>query len=186
MRNHPQSSTRVGILRSAQFVLMLALVVLSGTACLPEEARVERSIEIEAPIAVVYEQVIDLKKNEAWSPWAAGDDTMVATYGDIQRGVGATSSWTSENMGEGSMRITAAEPNSSIEIALDFKDEGEATSYWKFEETNGKVTATWGFVSRPEGFGERVFALMMDSFVGPYYEEGLAKLKEISEEQADN
>ncbi|MCR9142520.1 MAG: SRPBCC family protein [bacterium] len=162
----------------------LVLVFTSGVACLPEEARVERSIEIAAPVGVIFEQVVDLKKNEAWSPWAAHDSTMVATYGATTRGVGATSSWTSEEMGSGSMEITRVVPNSRVEVALDFKEEGKAESFWSFEPQGDVVKVTWGFVSRPDGFGAKVFALMMDSFVGPYYEEGLEKLKGIAESKS--
>ncbi len=175
--------------RSARLIgafAVLALIFTSGVACLPDEARVERSIEINAPLAVVFDQVNDLKKNEAWSPWAAHDDTMVTTYGATTRGVGASSSWTSEEMGSGSMEITKSTPNSRIEIALDFKEEGTAQSFWDFSQQGDVVKVTWSFLSKPEGFGEKVFAMMMDSFIGPYYEEGLEKLKEVSEQQSGN
>ncbi|MEQ9365411.1 MAG: SRPBCC family protein [Leptospirales bacterium] len=185
MRNETVNNSNHGARLSA-VLAALVLIFTSGVACLPEEARVERSIEINAPVGVVFEQVLDLKKNEAWSPWSAADDTMVTSYGPITRGVGATSSWTSENSGSGKMEITEVVQNSRIDVALDFKDEGKADSYWEFDQQGDAVQVTWGFVSKPESFGEKVFALMMDSFVGPYYEEGLAKLKTVAESKSGN
>ena len=174
------------IFRLSLFCGALLFLASGAVACLPNEAKVERSIAIKAPIAVVFENVNDLKKNAAWSPWAAHDPTMVTPYGEITRGVGASSSWTSDEMGSGSMRITESVPYSSILIDLDFKEEGTARSYWKFSELDGLVSVTWGFTSPAESFGEKFLALLMDSFVGPYYEEGLAKLKTVSEESPTN
>ena len=167
-------------------IAFLALLLFAGPACLPDMAQVERSIQIKAPIAVVFEQVNDLKKNEAWSPWSANDETLVTSYGATTIGKGASSSWTSENSGDGSMVITESTPYSQILIALDFKEQGKAESYWKFSEANGEVTVTWGFTQKPESIGEQFFALLIDSFIGPYYEEGLEKLKAVAEGQANS
>lgn len=185
MRNETVNNTLARARRSGLSAALI-LILVSGVGCFPEEARVERSIEINAPIAVVFDHVNDLKKNEAWSPWAAEDDTMVTAYGPITRGVGASTSWTSENMGSGSMKITESAPNSSIKVMLDFEEEGQASGYWNFEQQGDTVKVTWGFFQKPEGFGGKVFSLMIDSFVGPYYEKGLAKLKEIAETQSGN
>ena len=163
------------------FALLGSLVLFANCA---DEYNLDRSIVIKAPVAVVFENVNNLKKNEAWSPWMAEDPTMKVTYNDIAAGVGASSSWTSEDSGEGSQTIAAVEANKKITTDLDFGEMGVAQAFWTFEETGEGVKVTWAFRSVPKGFGDQIFGLMIDSVLGESYEKGLAKLKEVSEAQS--
>lgn len=165
------------------FITTLLLSLGLFTHC-SDEMAVERSIVINAPVAVIFDNVNTLKKNEAWSPWIASDPTMKVTYNDIPSGVGASSSWTSEDSGAGTQTITAVEPNKSITTNLDFQEQGTSQAFWKFEETPEGVKVTWSFKGKAEGLGDRIFAMFIDSILGEYYENGLAKLKEVSEKQS--
>ncbi len=163
-------------------ITVIALFIFC-VGCLPSEYKVERSTVIEAPAAVIFDYVNDLEKNELWSPWVAEDPTINTTLGEKTEGVGATYSWTSENSGDGTLEIVESVPHRLIRTKLDFGDQGTAEAVWNFEESSEGVKTTWGFSGKVEGIGEGIFALFIDGMVGPYYEQGLSRLKELSEAQ---
>ena len=57
------------------------LVFVIGGAVLPKDFEVERSIVVDAPPAVAFAEINDLRGWEAWSPWQKRDPTMKITYG---------------------------------------------------------------------------------------------------------
>ncbi len=165
---------------------VIALVVLMAVialVALPRQSKVERSVVIAAPADVIFDQVNDLKKNEAWSPWK--DPTMKLTYGPVTEGKGAQSSWTSKDMGSGSMTIEESVPSSAITIGLDFGAMGQAKALWNFVPEGEGVKVTEVMAS-DAGMNpaKRWMSLLSDKMVGPYFEKGLAALKQISEARA--
>ncbi|MFQ5674932.1 MAG: SRPBCC family protein [bacterium] len=159
-------------------VVLLAVVGL----LIPSSYRVERSIQINAPVETVFAQVVDVKNWENWSPWKEQDPTINTTYGDVTSGIGGHFSWTSENSGDGSLTITEVEENRKIKTDLDFGDQGTANGFWMFTQNDEGVKVTWGF-SGDFGYNlmGRYIGLMMDSFAGPDLEKGLANLKKTAE-----
>src|SRR4051812_47520697 len=163
-------------------ILIVALAAI-GLVALPRESKIERSIVIQAPAEVIFDQVNDLKKNEAWTPWK--DPTMKLTYGPVTEGKGASSTWTSKKMGNGTMTIEESVPASTIRIGLDFGSMGTAKSTWTFAPEGEAVKVTETMTS-DAGMNpaKRWMSLMSDKMVGPYFEKGLASLKQVSETRA--
>ena len=163
-------------------VALIAVMALVGLL-LPSASKIERSVVIQAPAEVIFDQVNDLKKNEAWTPWK--DTTMKLTYGPITEGKGAMSSWSSKNMGNGTMTIVESVPSSKIDLELDFGSMGGAKAFWSFvpEGDGVKVTET---MTSDAGMNaaKRWMSLLSDKMVGPYFEKGLAALKTVSESRA--
>ena len=164
-------------------VLLLLLIIVGFF--LPSTYSAERSITVNAPVEVVFNQVNDLKNWETWGPWAAEDPNMTVTYGDITEGVGASHSWTSEKHGPGKLTIAKSEAHKMIRTDLDFYDKGQAKGRFDFEPTDDGVKVTWG-MDGDAGYNliMRYFGVMMDSMVGPYFEKGLTGIKEIAEAEA--
>jgi uncharacterized protein YndB with AHSA1/START domain len=164
------------------FVILVAVLLGIGFL-LPAKYKVERSVVIQAPVEVVFDQVNDLKKNEAWSPWK--DPTMKITYSENTVGKGAVSSWESKDMGNGSQTIEASVPNQSITTYLDFKEMGHANAHWTFVQEGEGVKVTQAMTG-DQGMNpvKRYFGLMMDKMIGSHFETGLASLKRVSEERA--
>src|SRR3954471_8163608 len=109
------------IIKKIVVALIVLIVVLAGIGfMLPSAYKVERSVTIAAPAEVVFDQVNDLKKNEAWSPWMKNDPTLQISYTGPEAGQGAASSWSSKKMGNGSQTITESVPGKSITTLLDF------------------------------------------------------------------
>lgn len=78
------------ILIGVAVVLVLFVVVV---ALQPSQYRVVRTATIPATPSVVFDQVNDLHKWDAWSPWAKLDPAMKTTFEGPQSGPGAAYSW---------------------------------------------------------------------------------------------
>ncbi len=151
---------------------------------LPREVHVERSVYIEAPPAEVFRLINDMREFNTWSPWYERDPNAVYTFEGPPAGVGAKMTWASDdpNVGSGTSEIIASEPNRLIRTQLDFGEQGDAVAFYKLEPKGSGTQITWGFDTdmgaNPVG---RYFGLLMDSWVGGDYEEGLANLKKVAE-----
>ena len=174
------------IIKKIVIALIVLVVVLAGIGfMLPSAYKVERSVTIAAPADVVFDQVNDLKKNEAWSPWMKNDPSLQITYSGPEAGKGATSTWTSKKSGNGSQTITESEPGKSLTTFLDFGQMGSAQGAWTFSEAGGntKVTQAMSGDSGKNPF-RHLMNLAMDKMLGKYFEQGLNSLKEVSEKRA--
>ena len=93
------------------FIVVLALFAVV-VSLRPSEFHVERSASISAPPAVVFEQVNDLHKWQAWSPWAKMDPAAKVSYEGPTAGTGAVFHWDgNKDVGAGSMTIVDSRPN---------------------------------------------------------------------------
>lgn len=148
---------------------------------LPKTYRVERSIEIDAPPTAVFDHVDALRNWDAWSPWLAADPTVENTFSGPEFGVGAKVTWTSEDSGTGSQTITLSERPTRIETRLDFGEMGQPGAYFTFEPRGDGTLVTWGLAGTAGSALGGYFAQIMDRLVGPQYEDGLQRLKEVVE-----
>ncbi len=163
-------------------LLLAAVVIVVGIGLfLPNDYRVERSIEIDATPEAVFDQVNTLKNWNAWSPWAARDPSIENTYSGPEAGVGSKVTWTSEDSGNGSQTITFSERPKRIETHLDFGEMGRPKADWTFEPSEEGVRVTWGLSGTAGGPLGGYFAKMMDGWVGADYEDGLSRLKKVVE-----
>ena len=161
-------------------VILLIFAAIGYT--LPADYEAKRSIEINAPIDVVFGNVNTLEKNLAWSPWVGQAPDTKITYNDIPTGTGARFDWESPSSGRGATLITKSESPTTIEMDIDFGDDGVAKSFWNFEQVGTAVRATWG-VRGSAGANPyaRFFGLMLDRMIGVHLETGLSRLKKTAE-----
>lgn len=166
-------------------------IILVVAAILPSESHVERSITINAPIDLVFDQVNDLRKNFNWSPWAEKDPEMKVEWGEKTSGTGGTYSWSgNSDVGSGTLTIAESVENEIIRNDIDFGEMGTGMGTWTFkpvvaEQDDGsvlqQVEVTWAMDSKLGYPIERYFGLFMDDLVGPDFEKGLSNLKQVSE-----
>ena len=161
--------------------IFIGLFVLVGFL-LPASFSVSRSQVIKATPEVVFAQVNDVKKSQAWSPWAAADPSMKIELGEILAGVGASYSWTSEDMGAGTLTIKQSTPPTKIVNEWAQSGGGGGLGTWMFETIEGGTKATWT-MSSDAGMNivQRYFGLMMDGMLGGLFEDGLDRLAKIAE-----
>src|SRR6266404_613262 len=163
------------------FVVVLVVVV----ALQPAEYSVVRSTSVSAPPAVVFEQVNDFHKWDAWSPWAKLDPAMKQTFEGAPAGNGAVYTWTgNKEVGEGRMTITESHPSDLVKIKLDFLRPFAATSdtVFTFKPDGNQTAVTWSMTGE-KNFIAKAFHLFvnMDKMIGGDFEKGLAQMKSVAE-----
>ncbi len=168
------------------FVLVLLIGILAMIA--PKNYDVSRSIEIRRPKAVVFEYLKFLKNQDEWSPWGKKDPNMQKELTGTDGEVGATSYWKgNKEVGEGEQEIIKIVDGERIESELRFLKPFKSTSdaYITTKEIEADITkVVWGFSGKNK-FPMSIMMLFMnmDKAVGKDFEEGLASLKEILENQ---
>lgn len=164
----------------------LVVIFIGGGYLLPDEVNLQRQAVIKATPEKVFALVGGYKRFNEWSPWAELDPKMAYTFEGPEAGVGAKMSWASgdPNVGVGSQTITEYVPNSRVGVDLDFGEMGKSQAYWDLKPEGTGTSATWGFRMKLESMMDRWFGLLMECFIGPDYEKGLAKLKALAEKEA--
>ena len=171
------------------FLLLILMAVAFGAyiSNLPPAFRVERTALINATPSAIFDHINDLKKWNAWSPWAKKDPNTKMTYEGPSAGKDAAFAWVgNDQVGEGRMTITESKPTDAIRMRLDFVKPFAGTSQSGFDikPEGGKTRVTW-FLSGEQSFVERAICTLMrmnmDKMVGTDYEQGLENLKAIVE-----
>jgi len=168
-------------------VIALVLGFAGYIAMQPAQFKVSRSATIAATPATVFENVNDLRKWQAWSPWAKKDPNAKPVFSGPSAGKDAAMAWSgNDEVGEGKMTIVESKPAELIRIKLDFLKpfEGTSNSEFAFKPEGNGTAVTWSLTGE-QGFVERaICALMglnMDKMIGGDYEAGLAALQKVAE-----
>ena len=103
-----------------KILIGLAVLILGFVAFVamqPSDFRVERSLTMAASPADAFAQVNDLRKWEAWSPWAKLDPDAKISFEGPEAGQGAAMSWAcNDQVGEGKMTVVESRPNDEIKL----------------------------------------------------------------------
>ena len=172
-------------------VLSFLIVIFIASMAVSTEANYEASINVEAPIAIVWENVNSHADLDKWNPWSGKDPDMKVTRPEQDGVVGATQSWDSENpdVGKGLQTIRTLEAPHLIETDLKFLTpyESEAIAFVRLEAVDSTTTTvTWGFESEmPRPFNLMSLFVSMDEMIGPDYQSGLQKLKALCEPETE-
>ncbi len=162
------------------FLLGLALFSL----LLPADIKVDRSIEVSAPIDRVFDQVNDLRNWEKWDPWKRMDPTMVMTFSNPPIGQNAFYKWESQNerIGKGTMTLIRVATNEEIETAIDFDGKDHASSKFKFAHKGDNIEVTWS-MNKHVGMlpWNKYFGFMMRGEIKRQFDNGLKGLKFYTE-----
>jgi Polyketide cyclase / dehydrase and lipid transport len=165
----------------AALVVLFVIVV----ALQPSDFRVERTTTVAAPQATVFAQVNDLRKWEAWSPWAKLDPNAKMSFEGPESGQGAAMSWAGNNkVGEGKMTVVESRPDEAVKLKVDFirPFEGTSNSDFVFKPAGDKTEVVWT-ISGHHNFIEKAMCLVMNGqkMIGDDLDKGLAQLKSVAE-----
>ena len=163
--------------------IILLVLIIGFTS--PRIARMNRTILINASSQEIFPYLNNLKSFvDNWSPWTEKDPDATHEYNDIAEGEGAFYSWKGapKKVGEGSMKIVESEKDKRVKVYLQFKGRGDAHASWILDPQEGNTKVTWDFEG-DNGMNpiSRIFGRFMDKFLGPDYEKGLNKLKDVVE-----
>lgn len=175
-----------------RFIGVLLLVIVAGFLILcfiaPKETVLNRSIVINAPKEVVWDQMVKFKNWSNWSPWQEKDSTIVVTLTGDEGKPGSSYSWTSKNSGSGTITNMGIE-GSKMMFRMHFKEpfEAEPDGYVMVGDAgSGTTKATWGFHGE-NNFISGGMMKMMELFgmgLTKDYDRGLQLLKNYSEKHA--
>jgi uncharacterized protein YndB with AHSA1/START domain len=164
-------------------IVVAALILLVSTR--PSEFRISRSGTISAPPAAVFPHVNDLRKWEAWSPWAKLDPNAKSTFEGPAAGVGAVFGWAgNKEVGEGRMTILESRPDELVRIKLEFFKPFKATNTAEFifKLEDGRTVVTWSMFGTNNFMAKAInLVINCDRMVGGQFERGLANLRAVAE-----
>lgn len=167
-------------------VLCIALIVIVVGFMLPRKVHVERSLVINASQKSVFKQINTLKNWVKWSPWLQMDSTMQLQFSGPVSGVGANYKWLShnKNVGKGSVSIISSVPANSLQVIMDFGENGKSTGGFRLVKENSNTNVTWSLDS-DLGMNplSRWFGLFSDHMIGPDLEQGLYNLDQLLEDR---
>jgi uncharacterized protein YndB with AHSA1/START domain len=171
------------------FILLILVVavgaLLAYAATKPNTFRIERSLAIKAPPERIFPLINDFRHWRSWSPWENIDPELKREYGGAPSGRGAAYAWVgNKNVGQGRMEIVASVPPSKIVIMLDFLKPFEAhnTAEFTLAPAGEMTNVTWAMNGPNLFIGKLISVFMsMDKMVGKPFEQGLAKLKSLTE-----
>jgi hypothetical protein len=159
---------------------LIALVLLQ-----PSDYRVSRTMVMSAPAPDIFAQIDDLRRWQAWSPWATRDPKAKASFDGPASGKGAVFAWSGNNeVGEGRMTLTESRPAEAVRIRTDFVKPFVGTSYSDFSlKPEGGGTAVSWTISGENDFIAKAICLFvsMDKVLGGEMEKGLASMKQLVE-----
>jgi uncharacterized protein YndB with AHSA1/START domain len=169
-------------------VLAALLTFLFVVVSKPNNFRMQRSVTINAPAAVVYGHIDDFRQWKDWSPWEQLDPDLKRTFSGETSGVGAVYDWQSNGKaGQGRMTIREAAPAHRLLINLDFIKPIAATNSAEFllQPSGDGTVVTWAMFG-PSPFMSKLMGTLMnmDDLIGKDFERGLGNLKRLSEQDA--
>ena len=169
-------------------LVVVAVGVAAVVVTRPSEFRVVRSTTIAAPAPVIFAQVNDFHRWDAWNPWAKVDPAMKQTYEGAPAGVGAVYTWAgNREAGEGRMTIIESRPSDLIRVRLEFLKPFAGTSIatFTFKPEGAGTLVTWSMAGENNFIAKAVHLVMdMDKMIGGNFEKGLAQMKTVAEAAA--
>jgi effector-binding domain-containing protein len=167
------------------FFVLLGLAVLFLLAALfaRHDYHIERSIEIEAPREIVYNQVRFFKNAPNWSPWLYLDPQVKTSIEGPDGEAGTVYKWSgNEAIGKGAQTIKTVTPD-RIELDIALNDFSTSPTYFAFSEKDEMVKVIWA-MDMHVPFPWNAFSMLTDmnnSFIGKDFENGLGNLKKYCE-----
>lgn len=170
------------IIMGLAVIIVILIVVI---AMQPDDFRVSRTMTIAAPAPAIFEQVNNLRKWNAWSPWAKLDPNAKNTFEGPEAGTGAAMSWAgNSDVGEGKMTITESRANELVHYKLEFIKplEGTNDAEISLKPEGNQTSVTWSMYGKNNFIGKAI-GLVMDceKMVGDQFEQGLSSIKAMVE-----
>lgn len=178
-------------MKALKFIIYLLLgiaALIAGLGLFAKDTyHIERSIEIDAPDSLVYDQLRLYENFKEWSPWTKLDTTAKITLTGTDGTAGFSFAWDgNEDVGVGKQTLKNVSPN-RLDYQLDLEKPFKSSFpvYFTLSGNKEKCKVTW--VLDPKlPFPINVWAMFtdMDKAMGNDYGRGLGYLKRRCEGMA--
>ena len=160
----------------------ILLLFLATNLFAPKSFNIKSSTTIDAPPSEVFGYVSDFTQWKDWDPRQQQDPNLIAEYELKDEYLGSWWKWKSEVVGGGKQEIIKVDKNEYLRLSLVF-DDWDSTNYteWHFKEVPEGTKVTWTMEGAESPFMMRFMNLFMKPMVKASYDEGLANLKGMLE-----
>jgi uncharacterized protein YndB with AHSA1/START domain len=164
------------------------LMLLAAAGCvgmlMPTRWRVERTVVVAAPAAVVFPLINDLRRWPDWTSWSEEDPSLQRRFDEgPTAGAGAGMSWSGDEVGEGRLTISESVLDRQIRYDLRLAHDGLLSEgAIVLAPTMGGVQVTWS-TEGELGWSPlvRLMGPWIEHAVGSDFDHGLAGLKRVAE-----
>lgn len=171
-------------------LIIFSFVLLSAIgAFIPAKYTAEASIDIDAPVDIIFPYLSDLEYFQDWSPWHSEEsaDTII---GGADSDTGQIAAWTcrTEHCLPGTQEIVIVRQGEYVQTILNLNGEPAEATYALMQNENSDLTTVLMQVDQRAGgfpFTSRVFKRLRKSAMEKRYERALAVLKTEAEAQLD-
>jgi len=164
-------------------ILAIVVLYLIIPLFLSSSFHVERSINIERPVEIVFQTATDMNMRAKWDPWIEMEPEVEMNVTMLPEIVGSGYTWKGEIIGEGEIEILEFVPNELIKSKIRFIEPQsmESDVIWTFKPTEKGTEITWAFEGGLSYPVEKWYGLFMDKWMGPNFEKGLNNFKTLVE-----
>ena len=172
-------------MKTIKILTTILIVIIIGTliwaAFLPSRIEIKQQVTIKAPVAVVFDEVNDLRNWDNWSPYK--DSSLSSKFEGPIRGVGAKVLWTDKKEGEAVLTISETEQFRFIKTSLKTPEQTKtAEMLFSFEQIGDSTKVSWERniedLSYPFG---RFVGWMLEKGYNYNFSRGLKSMKEYIE-----
>lgn len=146
---------------------------------------VKRSVAIKANSEKLFPYINNSELMNSWMPWIDSDPQIKMSYPGNKEGVGSIAAWESPGkMGVGQSKIVDSKLNHATKIEITYFKPMQMVQMAEMSlQTEGDTsTVTWSVEGEFAFFQKVIFLFMsLDDMIGPEFEKGLNKLKNIAE-----
>ena len=163
----------------------VVVLILAGWL-LPSKQRIKRNIVIRGSSDDVFSRIASLKRWPDWTAWTTNRfPDMTLRFDGPDTGVGATMVAAGKSSGDGTVKLTQADPAGGIAYTLDFNHGVQVFSgAIRYTNCSGGLRVTWTLEANLGANPLKRWAgLAMGSLMGGDMEQGLANLKRRVEEK---
>lgn len=123
---------------------IILLLLILAVIFVPKNFHAEVTDTIDAKPTTVFNIINNLTLEPSWNPWQQQDTSMVLSYGDVTSGVGASYSWKSNEMGDGSAEYIEVVQDKKIVSKLNFGGMGGGNAtYTLTPNASGGTDVKW-------------------------------------------
>ncbi len=179
----PRPMLKKILLGALALIVTVVATVLVIAALQPDTFRIERSAVLPASPQVLFEQVNDPRKFEAWNPWSKLDPQVKNTFSGPPSGVGAACSWSgNSDVGVGTSTLIESKPGELLRFKMEFRKPmaSTCTCDFTFTPVGDQTKVTWSMYGQ-QPFVGKLFGLFVDcdKLCGEQFEKGLGSLKAV-------